>query len=105
MISPAIRGFETFSGRHGYCRCSDAWVKGNWHIVAAGVCPVILRQLNSSGKPPLGRKDILGTNSTGLWPGGSLTRSRCSMVATTNVISAMANVWPMHILGPPPKGK
>jgi hypothetical protein len=63
------------------------------------------QQLNSSGKPLLGRSDILGTNSTGLWPGGNLTRSPCSMVATTNVISAMANVLPMQILGPPPKGK
>src|SRR5438270_783639 len=54
--------------------------------------------------PFRGRSVMLGSSSTPT-PGTRANRSRCARVASTSSASMVANALPMHMRGPPPKGR
>ncbi len=56
-----------------------------------------------NGTTPLGRKVTIGFNSQLSLPARGV--KRCRIIASKMAISMSAKLLPMHILGPPPKGK
>jgi hypothetical protein len=62
------------------------------------------RRATTMRMPGSGRSVTYGVGVT-RWPGRSVSRQRWAIVARTSTASIIANAFPMHCRGPPPKGK